>query len=79
VAAKSFVLITVDVGHTKGVLQGLKKLKGVKSADAVLGPYDIIAVIEGNSIDSVGEIITGNLHKIDGIQRTLTCQTIRIT
>lgn len=78
-AAKAFVLVTVTVGHTKGVLKELKKLKGVKSADAVMGPYDIIAVIEGNSIDSVGTLITGHLHKIDGIQRTLTCQTIRIT
>ena len=78
-AAKAFVLVTVTVGHTHGVLKALKKLKGVKSADAVMGPYDIIAVIEGNSIDSVGEIVTGHLHKINGIQRTLTCNTIRIT
>jgi DNA-binding Lrp family transcriptional regulator len=79
VAAKAFVLVTVTVGHTKGVLTGLKKIKGVKSVEAVMGPYDIIAVVEGGSVDSVGSLITAHFHKIDGIQRTLTCNTIHIT
>jgi DNA-binding Lrp family transcriptional regulator len=76
--AKAIVLVTTSVGQTKGVLNKLKKLDGVKSADAVLGPYDIIVIVEGDSIDSLGKLITEHLHKVDGIERTLTCQTIRI-
>jgi len=77
--AKAFVLVTTSVGQTKGVLNKLKKLDGVKSVDVVMGPYDIIAVVEGDSIDSLGKLITKHLHKVDGIERTLTCQTIRVT
>ena len=77
--AKAFVLVITSVGRTKGVLNELKKLDGVKSADAVMGPYDIIAVVEGDSIDSLGKLITEHLHKVNGIERTLTCQTIRVT
>jgi len=77
-AAKAFVLVTTSVGQTKGVLNKLKKLNGIKSVDVVMGPYDIIAVVEGDSIDSIGKLITEHLHKVDGIERTLTCQTIRI-
>ncbi|MDD5312446.1 MAG: Lrp/AsnC ligand binding domain-containing protein [Dehalococcoidia bacterium] len=77
-AAKAFVLITTAVGQTKSVLNGLKKIDGIKSVDAVMGPYDIIAVVEGDSVDSVGKLITEQFHKIAGIERTTTCQTIRI-
>ena len=78
-AAKAFVLITTSVGQTKPVLNALKKLDGIKSADAVMGPYDIIAVVEGESVDTVGKLITEQFHKINGIERTTTCQTIKIT
>jgi DNA-binding Lrp family transcriptional regulator len=77
-AAKAFVLITTAVGQTKAVLNGLKKINDIKSVDAVMGPYDIIAVVEGDSVDSVGKLITEQFHKIAGIERTTTCQTIRI-
>ena len=50
-AAKAFVLVTTSVGQTKSVLTHLKKLDGIKSVDAVMGPYDIIAVVEGESVD----------------------------
>jgi len=77
--AKAFVLVTTSVGETKGVLNKLKKLDGVKSVDAVMGPYDIIAEVEGDSIDSLGKLITEHFHKVGGIERTTTCQTIRVT
>jgi len=77
-AAKAFVLITTSVGQTKAVLNGLKKLEGIKTVDAVMGPYDIIAVVEGESVDTVGKLITEQFHKVGGIERTTTCQAIRI-
>jgi DNA-binding Lrp family transcriptional regulator len=77
--AKAFVLVTTSVGQAKRVLNELKKLDGVKSVDAVMGPYDIIAEVEGDSVDSLGKLITEHLHKVDGIERTLTCQKIHVT
>jgi DNA-binding Lrp family transcriptional regulator len=77
-AVVAFVLITTRIGETKEVLKGLKKIDGVKSVDVVMGPYDIIAVVEGDSIDSIGKLITGHFHKVAGVERTTTCQTIRV-
>ena len=76
--AKAFVLVTTSVGQTKAAYNKLKKLEGVKSVDVVMGPYDIIVTVEGDSIDSLGKLITQHLHKVEGIERTLTCQTIRV-
>jgi DNA-binding Lrp family transcriptional regulator len=76
-AAKAFVLIETAVGRNKEVATALKQLKGVKSVDTVTGPYDIIAIIEGESLNDIGDLVTGNIHPIAGISRTVTCLAIR--
>ena len=78
-AVIAFVLVTTTVGKAKEVLRKLTKIDGVKSVDVVLGPYDIIAVVEGESLESIGKLITGHFHKVEGVERTTTCQTIRVT
>ncbi|MBI2830128.1 MAG: Lrp/AsnC ligand binding domain-containing protein [Chloroflexi bacterium] len=75
-AAKAFVLMETAVGKNREVTQALKQIKGVTSVDAVTGPYDIIAVIEGNSLNDIGELVTGKIHPIPGITRTVTCLAI---
>jgi len=78
-AAKAFVLIETAVGRNKEVAGALKQLKGIKSVDAVTGPYDIIAIIEGESLNDIGDLVTGKIHPIAGISRTVTCLAIRAT
>ena len=75
--AKAFVLIETAVGKSKDVVSTLSPLEGVKSVDAVTGPYDIIAIIEAGSLNDIGEIVTGKIHPIAGISRTVTCLAIR--
>jgi len=77
-AVIAFVLVTTTVGKSKEVLKRLIKIDGVKSVDVVLGPYDIIAMVEGDSLESIGKLITGHFHKVEGVERTTTCQTIRV-
>jgi DNA-binding Lrp family transcriptional regulator len=78
-AVIAFVLVTTTVGKAKEVLKRLIKIDGVKSVDVVLGPYDIIAMVEGDSLESIGKLITGHFHKVEGVERTTTCQTIRVS
>ena len=75
-AAKAFVLIETAVGKNKDVVAALRQLDGVKSVDIVTGPYDIIAVIERESLNDVGDLVTGKIHPIAGISRTVTCLAI---
>lgn len=76
-AAKAFILIETAVGRNKEVMAHLSKLKGVKSVDMVTGPYDIIAVVDGESLNEIGDLITGKIHPIPGINRTVTCLAIK--
>jgi DNA-binding Lrp family transcriptional regulator len=75
--AKAFVLIETAVGRNKEVATALEQLKGVKSVDIVTGPYDIIAIIEGVSLNDIGDIVTGKIHPVAGISRTVTCLALR--
>ncbi|MBA7621925.1 hypothetical protein ES703_29295 [subsurface metagenome] len=74
--AKAFVLIETAVGRNKEVANALKKLRGMKSVDIVTGPYDIIAIVEGASLNNIGDLVTGQIHPIAGISRTVTCLAI---
>jgi DNA-binding Lrp family transcriptional regulator len=76
---KAYVLIETAVGRNKEVANALKKLKGLKSVDSVTGPYDVIAIIEGESLNDIGDLVTGKIHPIAGISRTVTCLAIRST
>ena len=75
-SAKAFVLIETAVGKTKEVVTSLKQLEGIKSVDTVTGPYDVISVIEAETLNEIGDLITGKIHAIDGISRTVTCLAV---
>lgn len=75
-AAKAYILIETAVGKNKEVVAALAKLKGVKSVDTVTGPYDVIAVAEMETLNEIGELVTGRIHPIPGISRTVTCLAI---
>ena len=77
--AKAFVLIETVVGRNKEVVAALRQLEGVKSVDTVTGPYDIIAIIEGENLNNIGDLVTGKIHPIAGISRTVTCLAIQTT
>ena len=75
-SAKAFVLIETAVGRSKEVVAAVSKLKGAVSVDTVTGPYDVIAVIQGETLNDIGDIVTGKIHPVAGIARTVTCLVI---
>ena len=74
--ARAFVLIETAVGKNREVVASIRRLKGVVSVDVVTGPYDIIAVIQGENLTEIGDLVTGKIHPITGISRTVTCLAI---
>ena len=75
-AAKAFVLIETVVGRNKEVVTALQQLEGMESVNAVTGPYDVIAIIEGETLNDIGDLVTAKIHPIAGISRTVTCLAI---
>jgi DNA-binding Lrp family transcriptional regulator len=79
---KAYVLIETTAGKTKAVKKALSKIKSsrctVHSMDAVTGPYDFIAVVEGPNLDAIGQLVTEDIGIIDGVTRTTTCVAVAI-
>lgn len=73
---KAFILIETMVGRTREIADAMNKIEGVKSVDLVTGPYDIIAVVEAETLNKIGDIVTQIIHPIGGISRTVTCLAI---
>ena len=76
IVAKAFVLIETAVGKTKEVVSSLEQVEGLKSVNTVTGPYDVIATIEADSLSEIGDVVTGKVHAISGISRTVTCLVV---
>jgi DNA-binding Lrp family transcriptional regulator len=75
-AIKAFVLIETEVGRVREAVSALKQLEGVESADQVTGPYDVIAVLEGESLTAIGDLVTGKIKDMPGISRSATCLSL---
>lgn len=75
-ATKAYILIETTVGKSTDVAEVLTDLPDVVNVDAVTGPYDIIAIVSSNDLNSVGELVTNDIHTIPGIVRTVTCLSL---
>ena len=76
--AKAYVLIETSVGKTKDVVLALRKVKGIREVNAVTGPYDVIAIVEGADLTAVGNLVTDDIHPVGGIERTVTCLAVNL-
>jgi DNA-binding Lrp family transcriptional regulator len=76
VSTKAYILIETAVGKTGDVTRSLNSLNDVVTVDAVTGPYDIIAIVSSDNLTSVGDLVTGKIHIISGIVRTVTCLSV---
>ncbi len=75
-ATKAYLLIETAVGKTREVATTLTGLPGIAMVDVVTGPYDIIAMINGDDISVVGDLVTGRIHTVPGVVRTVTCVAV---
>ena len=73
---KAYVLIHVHPGSVPEVVHTLRRLHGVLEANMTFGPYDVVAIIEAQSINALGPLIANEVQPIDGVLDTLTCLVV---
>jgi DNA-binding Lrp family transcriptional regulator len=82
-ARRAFILINVssdglDEGISSSVavnniLLSVSKIDGVALAQSVTGLYDIIGMIEADSLEEIGDIVTREIASIAGIEGWKVC------
>lgn len=66
------VMINCESGSESKIIDEIKSIPGVKESVRTSGPYDILAIIESNTVESLKEIIENQIRKIPQIRATTT-------
>jgi DNA-binding Lrp family transcriptional regulator len=74
----AYILIQTEVGEVGPVATEVAGIKGVASAEAVTGPYDVIARAEARNLNELGRLVVRRDQDVPGITRTLTCPVVHL-
>ncbi len=69
---RAFVLGKVMPNAEAKVVEAIKKIKGVRSADITFGKYDLIVSLELNNESALKNILIEEIRKIPEVTKTLT-------
>ena len=58
------------------MLNEVRKIPNVKDCHRVYGVYDMIAKVEAESMDSLKQIVTWKIRRLEGVRSTLTAIAI---
>jgi DNA-binding Lrp family transcriptional regulator len=75
---KAYVLIKIQPGGIKEVVQILRKVGGVTEAHMTFGPFDVVAEVETTDLAKLGAITSSEIQPIPGVAETLTCLAVDI-
>jgi DNA-binding Lrp family transcriptional regulator len=75
---QAYILVQTEVGRAADVARQIAEIAGVTEADDVIGPYDVIVRAVAENVDELGKLVGAQIHAVEGITRTLTCQVVRI-
>jgi len=68
----AFVLVNVEAGTDKEVLENIKKIPEVRTAYMVYGVYDIIVMLESDTLEKLREMVTKKIRQLDKVRSTMT-------
>jgi DNA-binding Lrp family transcriptional regulator len=70
--ARVYILANVLPGKDREIRETLRGIQGVATADVVTGHYDLVAVLEAESMSEIFDSIIKKVRSIKGINRTET-------
>ncbi len=73
----AFVLMKVSVGKLPEVSKELLAIEEIKELYMVTGEFDLLAIIEAEKYEHLGEVIVEKIHKVKNIERTQTLMAFR--
>ncbi len=72
ITAIGFVLIDIEPNREKEVYQKLLRVEDIVELYPLFGDYDLIAKVEADSFDAIGDIVMKKIRTIDGVKATKT-------
>jgi len=75
-AVKAYVLLETETALTQEAVAEVRRVEGVKTAESVTGPYDIIVTAEVATIDDIASVLR-QIRSASGITKTTTLIRLR--
>lgn len=69
---RAYVLIRTALGREFEVARAILRIQGVKTVDVVYGIYDLIAIIEADSMTDLRQIVAEKIRRQPGVSSTVT-------
>ncbi len=73
---KAYVLINCEIGAEVSIISQLKEIDLVKEVHGTFGAYDIVVLVEADTVELLRETISWKIRKIEKIRSTLTLMGI---
>jgi DNA-binding Lrp family transcriptional regulator len=74
----AFCLLKISRDKVNDVAQQLSVMQGITEVYSVAGQWDLIAVIRAKDNESLAELVTGQMLKVDGITDSMTHIAFRV-
>ncbi|MBI3187079.1 MAG: Lrp/AsnC ligand binding domain-containing protein [Gammaproteobacteria bacterium] len=68
----SIILINVNRKKVNEIAEQLAAINGVSEVYSVTGNFDLVAIVRAQTNDELADLVTHELVKIDGIEKTDT-------
>lgn len=72
----AFVLISLTHSTPAEVARLVRALPGVATAHAVMGEYDVLAVIHADATREISSLVDEHIRTIEGVSRVVTCVAV---
>ncbi|MEM1541103.1 MAG: Lrp/AsnC ligand binding domain-containing protein [Ignisphaera sp.] len=69
---KAIILINTDVGAEEEVSKALSEIPEVKEVHIVYGIYDVVAIVESNTFDTLRNTVIAKIRRFPHIKSTTT-------
>ncbi len=69
---KAFVFVNVDAGAEKEAVKQFRALPEVMQSHLVYGLYDVVVILETNSMGKLKEAIGTKMRTVEGVRSTIT-------
>ncbi|NJK78118.1 MAG: Lrp/AsnC family transcriptional regulator [Nanoarchaeota archaeon] len=73
---KSYMLISCEIGEEHSTYLQLQEIPEIKDCIITFGNYDIVILIETDTITQLNDVITSKIRKVGKIRSTIT---LRVT
>jgi DNA-binding Lrp family transcriptional regulator len=71
-SVSAYIFVETTTGKAREVSAAVARIPGVIRCNTITGPYDVIALVEAESISQLGDFAVSKIQAIPGVLRTMT-------